>query len=303
MKITKPIAVTDDTLVSCSVAENDYPVWESGTTYAAGQKVIMTTGVHSIFESVAGGNVGNDPSTTTGFWIDLGPTNRWAMFDQAVGTVTEDALEIVTVIELADADGVDALALLDLSGETALIELIDAADAVLYSEERPLIDYDDAAPGWYSYFFGEQAPVANLVLLGLPFYYSARLRVTISAAAGNVSIGTLAFGRAVEIGITEWAPEIGITDYSTKETDEFGVKRVVERRYASVMSCDLKIPHRDLRAMFRLLAAIRATPVVWIGSEDQLFDVTIVYGFYRGFNIILKNTRYSFCSLEIEGLT
>jgi len=303
MKIIKPIAVTDATLVSHSVAENDYAVWASGTTYTAGQKVIMTTGVHKIFESVADGNTGNDPSTTTGFWIDLGPTNRWAMFDQAVGTVTEGALEIATVIELADADGVDAIALLDLSGDTALIELIDAADAVLYSDERPLIDYADAAPSWYSYFFGEQEHIANLVLLGLPFFYSARLRVTISAAAGNVSIGTLAFSRAVEAGITEWSPEIGITDYSTKETDIYGVTKVVERRYATVMSCDFKIPHRQLRAVFRLLAAIRATPVVWIGSEDQQLDVTIVYGFYKGFNIIMKNTRFSFCSLEIEGLT
>jgi len=302
VKLIKPVPVTDDTLVSHSVAENDHAVWSAGTTYNEGDKVIMTTGVHKVYESVAGDNTGNNPSTSSGWWIELAPTNRWAMFDQAVGTMTEDQDEIETVIALADRDGFNAVALLELYGLVALIELIDQEENVLHSEERGLIDYLDEAPSWYNYFFGDYSRVTSLVLLGLPFFYSARLRVTVTGV-GDVAIGTLAFGQVVEVGETLWEPEIGITDYSTKEADEFGVRRVIKRRYATVMSCDFKFDHRQLRRVFRLLADIRATPVVWIGSEDQLFDVTVIYGFYKGFNIVLKNSRHSYCNLEIEGLT
>ena len=51
----------------------------------------------------------------------------------------------------------------------------------------------------------------------------------------------------------------------------------------------------------RTLAQLRATPVLWIGSEG--FESLSVYGFYKEFSIDLAYPTVSYCSLTIEGLT
>jgi hypothetical protein len=48
----------------------------------------------------------------------------------------------------------------------------------------------------------------------------------------------------------------------------------------------------------RTLAAIRATPVLWIGSES--FESLTVFGFYKEFSIDLAYPTVSYCSLTIE---
>jgi hypothetical protein len=89
MKVIKPHVITDLMMLSSSVPETDYPAWASGTTYALGARVIRTN-VHRVFERlVAGaGTVAPELDTTSPpIWMDVGPTNRWAPFDDVVGTL------------------------------------------------------------------------------------------------------------------------------------------------------------------------------------------------------------------------
>src|SRR3546814_20900880 len=67
-------------------------------------------------------NAGNDPAGAgASSWIDIAPTNRWAMFDQALGSVTTDT-SVITVT-IAPAADIDAVALLDID---ALAVRVDA---------------------------------------------------------------------------------------------------------------------------------------------------------------------------------
>src|SRR3546814_18372667 len=70
-----------------------------------------------------------------------------------------------------------------------------------------------------------------LVFSDLPRDASAELTVTLTGT-GTVSVGTLIIGRAFDLGETEAAPTISLTDYSRRETDEFGITTVVERSWA-----------------------------------------------------------------------
>ena len=54
-------------------------------------------------------------------------------------------------------------------------------------------------------------------------------------------------------------------------------------------------------AVEAVVAALRATPVLWIGSES--FESLTVYGFYKEFSIDIAYPTVSYCSLTIEGLT
>ena len=113
MKFINPVAITDAMLISSTRAENDYTTWASGTTYALAARVISTT-THRIYESVQAGNLNHNPITDSGtWWIDVGPTSRWAMFDQTVGTVTEQASPLTVVLA---PGAITALALLVLEG-------------------------------------------------------------------------------------------------------------------------------------------------------------------------------------------
>jgi uncharacterized protein (DUF2141 family) len=51
----------------------------------------------------------------------------------------------------------------------------------------------------------------------------------------------------------------------------------------------------------KALADIRTTPTVFIGDPNR--PETIVYGFYRNFNIVLSTPSISDCTIEVEGLT
>lgn len=55
MRIVKPFTVTDATLISSTVSENDFPVYNSSTSYAFGQQVIDTT-LHKVYQSIRGGS-------------------------------------------------------------------------------------------------------------------------------------------------------------------------------------------------------------------------------------------------------
>jgi len=301
MKMMPPIQVTDSSLTSSSVAEADHAAWSSGVTYATGDKVILTTGYHRIYESLADGNTGNNPATTTGYWVDIGPTNRWAMFDLAVGTVTEDTDEIEVVIALSNVEYANCLALLDVVGDIALLEIIDDEENVLWSRELELKTFGLSGADWYWYFFSDLEQLDSVIAMDIPRFYDSSLRVTITGT-GTVGCGTLAFGQAEDIGITEWGPRLGLHSYSTKETDPYGVTTVVSRGYSKVMECDFFFPHAWVRQVFRKLAEVRDTPVLWIGSDEPLFDVMIVYGFAKNFEITLRTPRGSWCALEVEGL-
>lgn len=267
--LVQPVIMTDFTLIETNVLENDYPAWALGTTYGAGARVIKTV-THRVYESVAAGNIGNDPAGLTGHWIDVGPTNRWAMFDQALGTVTSRAGSIVVTV---DAGPATALALLDVVGATARVQTTG------YDVTLPVTD-------------------GTITFLDLPGI-DANIIVTV-AGTGTVSVGTLLVGNIVTLGVTAESPSAGITDFSRKEVDDFGDATVVERSWAKRMSARSLIDTDALDLVANRIAAVRAVPALWIGDDGT--DALTVFGFFKDFSIEVGKT-VSTLSLSIEGLS
>ena len=110
----------------------------------------------------------------------------------------------------------------------------------------------------------------------------------------------IAGGEVVTLGTTEAAPTIGITDYSRRVTDDFGVTTVVERGFSRRMSVRMALPFAAVDALQRRLADLRATAAMWVA--DDRFDSLKVNGFYKDFSIDLAVPPLSYCTLTIEGL-
>lgn len=109
-----------------------------------------------------------------------------------------------------------------------------------------------------------------------------------------------ASGESVELGITETTPTIGITDYSRRVTDDFGVTRVVPRSFSRRLSVKLALPFGNVDGLQQRLAALRATSALWIA--DERFSWLRVQGYYKDFSLDLAVAPVSLCTLTVEGL-
>lgn len=267
LRLLEPVAIDDGALVSSSVPEDDYTPWSEVTNYVAGARVRAG---HRIYESAVADNLGHDPADSDGHWIDIGPTNRFAMFDEALGTLTTASGSITVTLNV---ENVDAVALLDVTAATVRVQAA---------------GYDTTQAA------GENA-ITFLDLAGL----TGSVTVTI-AGAGEVAVGTLLVGSLKALGLTRTSPTAGIMDYSRKETDDFGQPVIVERAWAKRMAIDAVIRADALDTVANRIARVRARPCLWIGDDD--LDSLTVYGFFNDFSIEVGPT-ISNLSLSIEGLS
>lgn len=121
---------------------------------------------------------------------------------------------------------------------------------------------------------------------------------------GNSTVGLSGalFGDIITLGDTQYGVQLGITDYSKKEVDEFGNAIILERPFTDRISLNILVPVENLKKVQKILTNVRAKPCLWIGSETSKYQNLIVYGYYRNFSIELSNPRLATVNLELESL-
>lgn len=253
-------------------------------------------------------NVGHDPAVdvaldTPLWWKEVSATNRWKAFDNKVGTQTAQATSITFCITPAEV--FDSIAFLNIDAITVRVVLTDPVEGVVYDHttdlQTTIITGAGAIIDWYTYFFSSIFRKTDFALFDIPPHLNAVLDITITYTGGTVKVGAIVLGLQSIIGTTQWRPNIGIHDYSTKEADADGNYSISVRAFSKRMSCDLEIEYASIPDVYNLLALYRSTLLVWVGIND--FSPMIVYGFYKNFSIVIPHLVYAECSIEIEGLT
>ncbi len=301
MKFIRPTPITDARLTSSSVPESEHPAWDAATAYALGDRVIYQ---HVVYERAAAGTSATAPAQDPVNWIAVGPTNRWAMFDQKLGTVTT-APESITVV--LSPGRINSLALLGVQASTVTITL-QAAGATVYSASLDL-DSGNSVGNWYEYFYEpiyQQTEVVitdllDAALLDVPAYGEGVLTVTLARPGGSVSCALLVAGLVTDIGGTEYGAQISIRDFSRKEADAFGNYSLVQRDYSKQLSLTVHVPRRDVDRVSKEVSRYRASNVVWIGSSE--FGALVAYGFLADWSLVIENYAVSRFSAKIEGMT
>lgn len=299
MKVIVPQLITEGTLVSSTVAEDDYATWSDSTTYAVGDRVIYQ---HRIYESLQNLNTNHNPETDSSdppYWLDVGPTNRFAMFDTVVNTATTSSDDIV--VEVQQNAIVDAVGFIELTATSVRVTMYDGA-AVVYDQTKSL----DATVvlDWYDYFFADFDWFTDAVFFDVPPVLNGKLQVTIATREGAAAVGAMLVGRLVALGRTQYGATAGITDYSKKTTNTFGAVTLLQRAYAKRMNATMFLETAEMRRVQSTLAALRATPVLWVGDDDTAtYAPLVVYGWYRDFQIEIPYPGGSLCSIDIEGMT
>lgn len=304
MKIIRPETITDSILQSSTVTEADEAEWASGTTYALNDLVMVTgtgggaaTATHKIYKSQAGSNVGNDPTVDDGtYWTEVSSTNRWKMFDAIVQDQTTAAGGMTVVLQSLNV--INAISGINVNAASVTITMDDAVEGEVYNNTISLIS-TSGIQDWYAYFFEPIVRDDRFAITGLPPYANADITVEFTET-GTAKCGALVIGQFADLGFSQHGASISIIDYSTKTTDAQGRVTITPGAYANKMEVDVVLDTASFKQTKDVLTDIRTTPVVWVAEDNN--RGSIIYGYYREFNIILTNPTLSRCALEIEGL-
>lgn len=308
LQILKPTAITAAMLTASNVPEPatganpDPAAWAGGTTYALADRVHVAS-THTIYESVQAANTGHDPTTDTAgtWWVAVGPTNRWRMFDQRNSSQTTRTAGIDVTV----TPGVicNALTVDNVTETTAIqVSVTDPVDGLVYSQTHSM-SAPISASDWYAWFFDAFVYQTTLVVDDLPSYPNAAIRVqAITGATAVAGIGVLVLGqlRTFGLGVNSGA-RVGIQDYSVKTRNDFGDWEITERAFAKRATFDMWVPRQEVDALQAFMAGVRATPCVYILSDS--YAATVLYGFYNDFEISIQYRDYSVFNAQIEGLT
>lgn len=267
-----------------------------------GGAAINTSGTQSgTHTATANPNKGKDPATSPDFWLDIGPTNRWAMFDSYNGTATTDPSSIDVTLNLTGR--IDSLAALSLDNAVSIRVIVSTvADGTIYDVTYELTSTEGIAD-WYSWFFNDIERKSNLLLTDLPSYSSPTVRVIITGTGtAPLGCGNLVIGQSKDLGRTlHDGAQVGIIDYSRKDVDAFGNYTIVQRAFSKRGSFKTRIAKAQVDGIQTALSAFRATPAVYSASDE--YAATLIFGFFRSFDIEIDYPAESLCSIEIEGLT
>lgn len=294
MKVIAPLTI-DSSMVTIDTVET-YADWAIGTTYAAGDKVVYGDWV---YESLTSSNLGNQPDTDAVNWVLSSPSNAWAMFDGEVSTRSEKTTTFTATV--TPGAYFNSIALLNMSA----ISVDVTAD---YGDGSPLTySYDlneTVIADWYGYFFEPYSLREDLVITDIPPSLSVDVTITVTNESGvTAAVGMVKFGTLATLGDSEYGANLGITDYSVKETDAFGVTTFVERPFSKRLSANVFCQNGALTYITSVLQSVRAKPTVWVYSDQDKFRPTVVYGYARDWNVDIAYTNHCLLSLEIEGLT
>ena len=295
MKVIKTIPFQTAMLLSTNATES-VAAWNSATTYAKDAEVNYN---NSIYVSLQAGNLNKTPTTEPTWWIRKSANNTYSMFDEFVNTQTTRTSPLT--VEVDPGGMFNSAAFFNLAGiKTLHLVVKDGSGGTTVYDKTFNLD-DTIIVDWYMYFFEPYDLRSDFIVQDLPPYINAVITATFSGDAA-VYVGNMVFGNFYLLGGTQYGVTTGIRDYSTKNTNTFGITTFTQRAFSKRMEANIFVENADLRFIQKLLQDLRATPSVWIGSDADGYDVLSVYGYYRDFNIEIPYPNNSFCRLEVEGL-
>lgn len=301
-----PKKIDDSNFVSSSLSEVDYPNWDQSPnpqlSYNVGDRCIVTTGYHKIYEAIqpvtSTPNTTTPPHTLTTHWVEVGPTNRWAAFDTSGGTFSYSSG--ANIVFSFTMDRATSIALVELTARSVRIQATAPGYPNYYDQTYNLGDRA-VINNWYDYFTADSFLATELIITDIPAIPATTFTITIENNGNPLQVGNLIVGTNIELGNTKYGAKIGIIDYSKKEVNEFGKATIVKRTFSKKMDVTLDVDNGIVDSVAARLNYLRSTPCLWVGANGA-FESLTVYGFYRDYSVEIAYPTHSICSLQIEGL-
>lgn len=299
MKVITPITINDAILTSSTIAEPDTgeSVWVAATSYTIGQVVIRTT-THKKYENILAGVDAGVPESTPTRWVEIGSTNRYAMFDTLRNTQSIKASPVTVV--LTPNSRIDSLGLLSVDADSVHIVVTNGAETV-YDVTRSMSSHE--VFDWYSYYFSPFNKIPNLVFFDIPPYSTSVITLTFTSVS-DIKIGAIVLGNQTYLGKALHGVSSEELNFSRIEREVTGESILLPRRSVpkiNINSIANPILLNNIRATRKNLNAI---PAVWSGLDDKidnpLFETVLLLGVYKKFEVNENDASLVNINLEIE---
>ena len=278
-----------------------YAPYSASENYDVGDTVADAAN-HKVYESLQNSNTGHALAETA-WWLDVGATEPWKVFDAKVGSQMERTGTIE--IEITPATLVGGITLLNVDGISVNVTVTDASEGEVYNEDIDLLSTENVYDA-YTYCFAPFLYTKNVVKTDLPPYIGATISITITAESDTAAVkcGEIVVGEVDYPGGSLEGLGFQIIDFSRKTADAYGNFTVTERAFSQRPGVDVMVDNSLLAYTKLVLETYRATPVVWIPTEvENLASAYLTYGYMRTARVVTSYLEYSILTLEIEGLT
>lgn len=284
---------------ACGYVETAY---NAGTAYAIGATASAN---YRVYMSLTAANTGNAvpilPETENTNWIDVGPTNRWAMFDltRNTQTVKDGTLTVV----FAPGERINTIGLDGMVGDTLTITCTSVygggtvyGPVVVDLIDRDVIDH-------YDYCYAPFATRPAHVVFDVPPYSDVIVTVTLSSTTGNVKIGSLVVGTYIYLGDLEQGATNDGKNFSTVTRDLYGTATLVQRRTLPITRQRLILPFAYVDRALAARTLLNATPALWTGmnhASSNWFGMLQIMGIYTAFEIDANSPQHAVVNLALE---
>lgn len=281
--------------------EDPNPAWSASTTYGIGQRVHLVS-THRVYESAAASNLGKDPSSVMNqynaagnptWWIDIGPTNKYAAFDGAITSQTSGSSPLVITLTPGAFTG---LALFGLEADSYSIEVRDApGGSLIYNEQN--VSLESTAPAdYYEYFFDRFKPMTQLIRTSMEPYSNSEIILKLYKGSGEAKIGMFAIGDLRPIGVAQRDVQVEPQDFSYFRQDAFGNSVIKRRPSATGMRLRAVLDLDDANAVLDTVKGVLGTPVVVVASQAAGFEWLTVFGLISG---SISPVPYPYATLDL----
>ncbi|MFM9880897.1 MAG: hypothetical protein ACKVOO_10865 [Burkholderiaceae bacterium] len=273
-----PVAITDAMFASSSVAEPDSgeTAWNAATNYSTGTIATRAT-THRKYKNAISGVDATLPENAPTRWLDAGPTNKWAMFDQYVNTATTSTGTQTHVINPGIATALDFYG---LQGTTLTVVIKDGPGGTTISTTTvPLIrDVTD----WYTFLFTTPKQKTSASVNGFRPVATPEITITLTPKDGFAKIGQLAIGTAITINPTLGGAQYGATaqpvDYSYFKGADDGTFTIVKRGSATNIKAKVFLAIADADTALKTVQALLSVPVSLRCTDANGYEGLSGYG-------------------------
>jgi len=278
-----------------SITKNGAPIVTTGSQSGVHTG---TASIHLVFESLRNSNINNVPTVSSLHWLLVAATNRWKMFDESVSSRTSNIDTVDVVLDVVGR--INSVAMLNMNAAEVRVIVTDDVDGVIYDRTENLVSVVGINT-WYNWYFTPITRRRNILFSDLPSYANTEINVIITDTGNMAEIGALVIGRVNDVGPTQYGLNVGIIDFSVKQRDSFGNVSVIERGFSRRANLNVWVDNNNVDNIVNILADVRAIPVVYEASDQ--FGSSLIYGFYRDFDVVVEMPTVSLLDITIEGLT
>lgn len=289
----------DITLLATNITGSSYAEWSDVANYTAGDYVKVTTATpHREYRALQGG-VNHPPATSPEYWSDQGATNQYRLLDDSTSTRTTATTSFWTTVQ---APGTPTYLCLFGLDNVLTVEVQIQFDGEEVYNQLYALTIQRYTASWWEFFFGSRDYQAS-ILIPIGGYYQGEVTVSFSGDTGaTIGVGHLVLGTPLVLGETIFGAQLEMTQYSTKETDDFGNLILVPRDNAKIASVKLYCDDAQIDRIYRTLERLDATAAVWdLNDGGRDLDVLRIWGI-ADFRILLEDINGTFCELDVKGM-